>query len=144
MGTNLVFANNDYSTESPGGPPYAELELQCGECEGAGMTWVMVAFIAGGITAGDLLWAGWMCRGGAPDSLRPGRRYLAALCGYGLSFGVFLRLLAVSPVSVAVPAAATGYICQTLLSKRMLRQSITWRRWAGAVAITCAVVLLSL
>jgi len=120
------------------------------------MRWVLVAIIAGGTTAGDLLQAKGMRHHGEIHDFRPGaigrvlavvvrdRRILGAVCGYGVSFFAFLRLLSIAPVSFAVPATAASYVLETFLAKYLLRERITWRRWAGAVLVACGVVLLGL
>ena len=59
-----------------------------------------------------------------------------------VSFFALLSLLSISNVSFAVPATAISYLLETLLAKLVLKEDVTWRRWAGATLVTCGVALL--
>ena len=59
-----------------------------------------------------------------------------------VSFFALLSLLSISNVSFAVPATAISYLLETLLAKLVLKEDVTWRRWAGATLVTCGVMLL--
>ena len=120
------------------------------------MKWLLVAIIAAGTTTGDLLQSKGMRHHGEIHDFRPGaigrvlatlardRRMIGAVFGYAVSFFAFLRLLSIAPLSFAVPATATSYVLDTVLAKYLLKERITWHRWAGATLVACGVALLSL
>ena len=119
------------------------------------MRFFLLFFVVGGTVAGDLLKAAGMRRAGPIDDFRPrslaadarriGGSPLICLCllGYTLSFFAFMALLSIADVSFAVPATAAAYVVETLLAKTLLGETISTRRWASALLVTCGVVLVS-
>ena len=119
------------------------------------MKFFLLLLVVGGTVAGDLLKAAGMRRLGPIDDFGP--RSLAreagrvggsaviwlSLVGYTLSFFAFMALLSIADVSFAVPATAAGYVVETLLAKTVLGETISPRRWAGALLVTCGVMLVS-
>jgi drug/metabolite transporter (DMT)-like permease len=117
--------------------------------------WILVGIISICTALGDVLnTAGMKRRVGAEE---PYPRCLGQLAvrifynplvlgGVGalaVSFFAFLSLLSISNVSFAVPATAISYVLETTLAKYVLKESVTWRRWAAASLVSCGVVLLS-
>ncbi len=119
------------------------------------MKFFLLLLVVGGTVAGDLLKAAGMRRLGLIDDFRP--RSLArearrvggsaviwlSLVGYALSFFAFMALLSIADVSFAVPATAAGYVVEMLLARTVLGEAISRRRWAGALLVTCGVMLVS-
>ncbi len=68
---------------------------------------------------------------------------LGGIGALSISFFAFLSLLSISNVSFAVPATAISYLLETMLAKYVLKEGVTWRRWAGASLVSCGVALLS-
>jgi drug/metabolite transporter (DMT)-like permease len=66
---------------------------------------------------------------------------LGGLGALAASFFAFLSLLSISNVSFAVPATAISYVLETMLAKYVLKESVTWRRWAAASLVSCGVAL---
>ena len=120
------------------------------------MKWALVAVVALSTTAGDALQSTAMKRHGEVKDFRPravarslGRlarepRMLAAIAAYAISFFTFLRLLSVAQISFAVPATAVSYVLDTMLARWLLKERVTWKRWAGAAMVAGGVALLSL
>ena len=119
------------------------------------MTFFLLFLVVGGTLAGDLFKAAAMRRAGPIDDFRPrslGRGAVRvagspliwlSLVGYTLSFFAFMALLSIVDVSFAVPATAAGYVVETLLAKTLLGETISARRWASALLVTCGVMLIS-
>ncbi len=119
------------------------------------MKWALVALVALGTTAGDVLQCTAMKRHGEVKDFRPRAvarslawlarepRMMAAIAAYALSFFSFLRLLSVAQISFAVPATAVSYVLETLLAHWLLKERVSWKRWAGAAMVACGVALLS-
>lgn len=120
------------------------------------MKWALVAVVALSTTAGDVLQSAAMKRHGEVKDFRPRAmarslrilvrepRMLAAIAAYAVSFFAFLRLLSVAQISFAVPATAVSYVLETILARYLLKERVTWKRWAGALMVACGVALLSL
>jgi drug/metabolite transporter (DMT)-like permease len=120
------------------------------------MKWLLVAVIAIATTVSDVLQAAAMKRHGEIHDFRPGalRRVLALLARNKLivasvaamtvSFFAFIALLSIADISFAVPATAASYVLETVLAKYLLKEPVTWGRWAGASLVACGVALLAL
>lgn len=119
------------------------------------MIFFLLGLVVGGTVAGDLLKAAAMRGNGEIDRFRP-RALLAqaaavarsplfwlSIAGYTVSFFGFVALLSVADVSFAVPATAAAYVVETLLAKTLLGETVSARRWAGAVLVTTGVVVIS-
>jgi drug/metabolite transporter (DMT)-like permease len=50
----------------------------------------------------------------------------------------------VAELSFAVPVTAVTYVLETVLAKYVLREDVSWLRWAGASLVICGVALVSL
>jgi len=60
-----------------------------------------------------------------------------------LSFGSFLAVLSLAPLSFAVPATALNFILKTLLAKWYLREDVSWHRWAGVALVAAGILMIS-
>jgi len=120
------------------------------------MKWLMVAIIVGSTVLGDLLQSFEMKRHAVqPQDLRPGRLagMLAGLARRGplvlavflmaISFFAFIKLLSIADLSFAVPATAATVVLETVLAKVVLKEAVSWRRWAGAFLVAAGVALLA-
>jgi drug/metabolite transporter (DMT)-like permease len=117
--------------------------------------WILVAVIAICTALADVLNTAGMKRqvvseGGHPRTLQNFIlgivRNRLVLCGVSLlaiSFFAFVFLLSISNVSFAVPATASSYVFEAALAKCVLKESVTWHRWAAACLVCCGVALLS-
>src|SRR5438128_12168694 len=118
------------------------------------MKWLLVGIIAVCNTLGDVLNTAGMKRQGEVEDLGPGSfavmvkrilrnpLVLGGFAALAVSFFALLSLLSISSVSFAVPATAITHLLETLLAKLVLKEDVTWRRWAGATLVTCGVALL--
>jgi drug/metabolite transporter (DMT)-like permease len=120
------------------------------------MKWLLVGIIVAATTAGQVLQAAGMRRHGEVHITRPGaiRRLLAwlarnefiiaSIACMAVSFFAFMSLLSVADLSFAVPATAASFVLQTILAKYVLKERVSWKRWAGAWLVAFGVALLSL
>ncbi len=119
------------------------------------MKWLLVAVIASATTLSDVLQAAAMKRQGEIRDFHPGalRRLLAILArnkmivisvvAMAISFFAFIALLSVADFSFAVPATAVSYVLETIFAKYLLKERVSWGRWAGASLVACGVALLA-
>jgi drug/metabolite transporter (DMT)-like permease len=120
------------------------------------MKWLLVLVIASCNTSSDVFNTVGMRRHGEVRDFGPRgmRQLVAALArnryiAFGILMGAIaffslLKLLAIAPLSFAIPATAAGYLIETVLAKYLLREQITWKRWAGATLVASGVALLAL
>ncbi|PYX56659.1 MAG: hypothetical protein DMG73_14880 [Acidobacteria bacterium] len=118
------------------------------------MKWILVLIIATCNTLGDVLNTAGMKRQSEVDRLAPrtllqmvlqiarNPLVLAGLGALAVSFFALLSLLSITTVSFAVPATAVSYLLETLLAKTVLKEEVTWHRWAGAALVSFGVALL--
>ena len=119
------------------------------------MKWVLVGVIVGATTIGEVLQAIGMRRHGEIRDFRPGAigRMLAVLArnwmvvasvvAMAVSFFAYLGLLTVSELSFAVPVTAVTCVFETVLAKYVLKEQVSWLRWAGASLVIFGVALVS-
>ncbi|HLK47560.1 MAG TPA: EamA family transporter [Bryobacteraceae bacterium] len=120
------------------------------------MKWMMVGIIVAATTVGEVLQAIGMRHHGEIHDFRPGalgralavlsrnRYVVASVAAMALSFFAYLELLTVAELSFAVPVTAITYVLETILAKYVLRERVSWLRWAGALLVICGVALVSL
>jgi drug/metabolite transporter (DMT)-like permease len=120
------------------------------------MKWALISVIVAATTIGEVLQAMGMRRHGEIRDFRPGaigramallarnRYVVGSIVAMAVSFFAYLGLLTASDLSFAVPATAVTYVLETVLAKYLLKEHITWLRWAGASLVICGVVLVSL
>ena len=118
------------------------------------MKWILVGIIGICNTLGEVLITAGMKRQDEVEKLDPqslghmvvrifrNPLVLGGQAVLAVSFFALLSLLSISNVSFAVPATAISYLLETLLAKLVLKEDVTWRRWAGATLVTCGVALL--
>ena len=120
------------------------------------MRWILVGIIAVCNTLGDVLNTAGMKRQWEVEELGPrslaqmvagifhNPMVLGGLAALTVSFFALLSLLSIASVSFAIPATAVSYLLETALAKYVLKESVTWRRWAGATLVACGVFMLQL
>ncbi len=119
------------------------------------MRWLLVAVIVACNTIGDVLNTHGMKQHGEVSDFGPRgiRRLIAALTRNryvvggilvsAISFVALLLLLSIANLSFAVPATAASYLFEIALAKLILKEEVTWRRWAGASLVAGGVALLA-
>src|ERR1700756_493380 len=120
------------------------------------MKWMWIGIIVGSTTVGEVLQAMGMRRHGEIRDFRPtaigraaallvrNRFVIGSVVAMAVSFFAYMGLLTVSDLSFAVPATAVTCVLETLLAKYVLRERVSWLRWAGASLVICGVALVSL
>jgi len=120
------------------------------------MIWILIAIMVGATTAGEVMQAMGMRRHGEIRDFRPGaigralalmarnRFLIASVVCMAASFFAFMKLLAATDLSFAVPVSAVTYVLETVLAKYLLKEHVNWLRWAGASLVVCGVTLVSL
>ena len=120
------------------------------------MKWILIGVIVAATTVGEVLQAMGMRRHGEIRDFRPGalgraaavllRNWMvgASVVAMAVSFFAYEGLLTVAELSFAVPATAATYVLETVLAKYVLREQVSWLRWAGASLVVCGVALISL
>ncbi len=76
---------------------------------------------------------------------RPANKIYVAIstCSMAVSFFTFMKLVAVAPMSFAVPMSAAAFIPETFLAKVLLKEAVDWRRWIGIILILLGVILIT-
>ncbi len=120
------------------------------------MKWLLIGVVVAATTIGEVLQAMGMRHHGEIHDFRPGalrraaallvrnRYVIGSVAAMAVSFFAYLGLLTVSELSFAVPATAVTCVLETVLAKYILKERVTWLRWAGASLVICGVVLVSL
>ncbi len=120
------------------------------------MKWLLIGIVVAATTIGEVLQAMGMRHHGEIHDFRPGamgralammarnRYVIGSVAAMAVSFFAYLGLLTVSELSFAVPATAVTYVFETALAKYILKEQVTWLRWAGASLVICGVILVSL
>lgn len=65
----------------------------------------------------------------------------AGIGAYAIELGLWLAVLANAPLSFVFPLASLGYVGVLIASRIVLKETISARRWAGALLITLGVAL---
>ena len=119
------------------------------------MKWILVLILVAATTAGDVFRSMGMKHHGEIHDFRPNAlgRALAALIqnryviistlSMAVSFFSFIKLVAIAPMSFAVPMSAATFIPETILARFLLKEQVDWRRWTGALLIAAGVVFIS-
>jgi drug/metabolite transporter (DMT)-like permease len=120
------------------------------------MKWLLIGIMVGATTAGEVLQAMGMRRHGEIHDFRPGaigralalmarnRFVIGSMACMAVSFFAFMKLLASTDLSFAVPVSAVTYVLETVLAKYFLKEHVNWLRWTGASLVVCGVALVSL
>lgn len=102
------------------------------------MKWVLVAILVAATTIGDVL------RSMGMRSQPVNKLWVTiSTCSMAVSFFTFMRLVAVAPMSFAVPMSAACFIPETILASTLLGEKVDWRRWMGVVLIVAGVALIT-
>ncbi len=119
------------------------------------MKWFLVFLLVCATTVGDVFRSLGMRQHGEIHDFRPGAIgkamsmvasnsfVIISTCAMAVSFFSFLKLVAIAPMSFAVPMSASAFIPETLLARVLLKEAVDWRRWAGVVLILIGVVFIS-
>ena len=119
------------------------------------MKWILVLMLVCATTVGDVFRSLGMKHHGEIHDFRPGAvgRALAALarnkyvivstCSMAVSFFSFVKLVAIAPMSFAVPMSAATFIPETVLARVLLKEAVDWRRWTGVLLIAVGLVFIS-
>jgi drug/metabolite transporter (DMT)-like permease len=117
--------------------------------------WFLVFLLVCATTVGDVFRSLGMRQHGEIHDFRPGAIgkamsmvasnsfVIISTCAMAVSFFSFLKLVAIAPMSFAVPMSASAFIPETLLARVLLKEAVDWRRWAGVVLILIGVVFIS-
>jgi drug/metabolite transporter (DMT)-like permease len=102
------------------------------------MKWVLVMILICATTVGDVL------RSMGMRSQPVNKLYITiSTCSMAISFFTFMKLVAVAPMSFAVPMSAATFIPETLLARTLLKETVDWRRWVGVCLILIGVVFIT-
>ena len=102
------------------------------------MKWVLVAILVAATTVGDVLRSMGM-RANPINKVK----ITISTCAMAVSFFTFMKLVAIAPMSFAVPMSAATFIPETLLAKSLLGEAVDWRRWIGVCFILIGVVFIT-
>jgi len=117
--------------------------------------WVWVLAVVITSTAGDVCSAKGMSERGEVNDFRPTGlarvlhyiathpMVLSGIAANALSFGAFLALVSVAPLSFAVPATALSYVLKTLLAEFYLDERVNRSRWIGVALVSAGIILIS-
>ena len=102
------------------------------------MIWILVVILVCATTAGDVFRSMGM-------RARPANKTFVAIstCSMAISFFTFMKLVAVAPMSFAVPMSAAAFIPETLLAKMLLKARVDARRWIGITLVLIGVILIT-
>ncbi len=101
------------------------------------MKWLLVGCVVMATVCCDLLQSHGMRRGGRLWKLPLSVAFMAT------SFFAFTQLLKIADLSFAVPATALSLAIETLLARAVLHETVTAKRWAGALLVLAGVFLIS-
>lgn len=119
------------------------------------MKWTLVLLLTLATTAGDVFRSLGMRQHGEIHDFHPGalgralrmvaqnRYVIISTCAMAVSFFAFMKLVAIAPVSFAVPMSAAAFIPETIFARMILNERVDWRRWAGVLLILAGVVFIS-
>jgi drug/metabolite transporter (DMT)-like permease len=65
----------------------------------------------------------------------------AGIGAYAVELGLWLAVLANAPLSFVFPLASLSYVGVLIASRVVLKETVSARRWAGALLITLGVTL---
>ncbi len=119
------------------------------------MIWLLVAIQVVSQTIGEVFRAAGMRQHGEIRDFRPGalgravgaiarnKWIIGSFCAMAVAFFSFMKLVAIAPVSFAVPVSAATLIPETILARVMLRERVDWRRWTGISLIAAGVYFIA-
>jgi len=80
---------------------------------------------------------------GARNDARKAQRWVLGILAHVGGLLVWLPLLALLPMSVALPLTSISYVSVSAMSKLMLEEKITWRRTLAVLIIIVGVAVIS-
>ena len=119
------------------------------------MKWLLVLVQIASQTTGEVFRAIGMRQHGEIHDFRPGAlgrvarvvarngMIISSFCAMAVAFFSFMKLVAIAPMSFAVPVSAASLIPETILARLVLRETVDWRRWTGVGLIAAGVLLIS-
>lgn len=119
------------------------------------MKWLLVGLIVICNTISDVLNTHGMKKHGEVCDFRPrgigrllaaimrNRHVVGGIVAGAISFFALMMLLSIANLSFAVPATAASYLLEVMLAKLILKEDVTWMRWAGASLVAGGVALLA-
>lgn len=108
------------------------------------MKWFLVAMLISATTVGDVFRSlGMRQEGRMGTGVATNRYVIISTCSMAISFFTFMKLVAIAPMSFAVPMSAACFIPEMLLARWLLKEAVDWRRWTGAGLIAIGVVFIS-
>ncbi len=119
------------------------------------MKWILVFTVICATTVGDVCRSLGMRQHGEMHEFSPGaigqafaavaRNWLVIVstCAMAVSFFSFMKLVAIAPMSFAVPMSAATFVPETLLARFLLKEKVDWRRWMGVGLILVGVYFIS-
>jgi drug/metabolite transporter (DMT)-like permease len=119
------------------------------------MKWLLVVIQVVAQTIGEVFRAIGMRQHGEIHDFRPGAlggvarvvarngMIIGSFFAMAVAFFSFMKLVAIAPMSFAVPVSAASLIPETILARLMLRETVDWRRWAGVGLIAVGVLLIA-
>src|SRR5262245_34763035 len=81
---------------------------------------------------------------GTSRSLTPTLWVVAGLGVYVIEIFVWLRVLAIAPLTLAAPIASLNYIGVALAGRWLFNEHMTARQWAGSGLVTLGVIAVAL
>jgi drug/metabolite transporter (DMT)-like permease len=105
-------------------------------------TFLLMLFNVVLLVTGQILWkravtTGWLEAFGSSD-------FWIGLVFYGLSTVVWLKVLSVTPLSIAYPLQALAYVLGIAAAATVLHEHITFMRWLGTGLIVAGVAVIGL
>jgi drug/metabolite transporter (DMT)-like permease len=108
------------------------------------LKWLLVAILICATTIGDVFRSlGMRQQAGALSGAVTNPYVIISTCSMAVSFFTFMKLVAIAPMSFAVPMSAAAFIPEMLLARWLLKEDVDWRRWTGAGLIAIGVVFIS-
>ena len=119
-------------------------------------TAVLIAVIVFADAAGDVLLTKGMKQIGEISTISPkvllsiarkvltNRNFLSGILFFTVTFFSFLTVLSWADLSFVFPATSLVYVVSTLGAKFMLRETVSFQRWAGIFLVCLGVALTSL
>ncbi len=119
-------------------------------------TAILIAVIVLADAAGDVLVTRGMKQVGEVSTVRPkallsmagkvmtNRSFISGILFFALTFFSFLTILSWADLSFVFPATSLVYVVSTLGAKFILKETVSFQRWAGIFLVCFGVALTSL
>jgi len=117
---------------------------------------ILIAVIVFADSAGDVFLTKGMKQVDEITTLNPGilltmakrvvtnENFLCAIFFFAITFFSFLTVLSWADLSLVFPATSLVYVISTLGAKFILKETVTFQRWAGILLVCLGVALVSL